>query len=148
MGKKGNNKKNPKANYQPTTNKEATHTKNPEGYQNQFIAWHFECMDTSGSWPCDISTLHNIKDRLHAYEKLKWLELTGSSHPLPIDKIIAKAQRRLTDLGYGDYETVYQLDIKNGQSKQRLWGLRVENIFKILWWDPKHEIYPVEKRHT
>jgi hypothetical protein len=145
MGKNG---KKPKTNFQPSITKEATHTKNPEGYQNQFIAWHFECMDMSGSWPCNITTLQNIQNRLHEYERMKWSGLGGSSHPLPVNKIIPKAQKRLFDLGYVDYETLYQFDIKNGNSKQRLWGLRTENIFKILWWDPKHEIYPVEKRHT
>ncbi len=144
----GKHNKTPKTNFQPVTTKEAIHTKNPDGYQNQFISWHFECMDTSGSWPCHLSTLQDIKNRLHEYENVKWRELSGSSHPLPINKIIPKAQRRLTELGYMDYETLYQLDIKNGSGKQRLWGLRIENIFKILWWDPKHEVYPVEKKHT
>jgi hypothetical protein len=145
MGKKGNNKK-PTSTYQPQIRKEATHTRNPENYQKQFIAWHFECMDTSGSWPCNISTLQNIENRLHEYERIRWSELTGSSHPLPINRIIPKAQRRFFELGYGDYENLYQFDIRNGGQKQRLWGLRVENIFKILWWDPRHEVYPVQKR--
>jgi len=146
MAKKKNKK--PKTNFNLNTTKEAVHTRNPDGYQNQFIAWHFECMDTSGSWPCNINTLQNIQNRLHEYEKLKWSGLSGSSHPLPVYKIIPEAQRRLSDLGYVDYESLYQLDIKNGNSKQRLWGLRIENIFKILWWDPNHEIYPVKLKYT
>jgi len=141
-------KKTPKSGYNPPTKKVASHTRNPEGYQNQYIAWHFECMDTSGFWPCTISILKNIEKRLHEFERIRWSELTGSSHSLPVNKIIPKAQDRLLDLGYSDYETLYQLDIKDGYGKQRLWGLRVENIFRILWWDPNHEIYPVEKRHT
>lgn len=145
MGKNG---KHPKARFQPVITKEASHTKNPDGYQNQFISWHFECMDTSGSWPCSINTLQNIQNRLHEYERIKWSGLSGSSHPLPINKIIPKAQRRLSELGYSDYENLYQFEIRNGNSKQRLWGLRTENIFKILWWDPNHEIYPVPKRNT
>jgi hypothetical protein len=148
MSNKGKNSKTPKTSFDPKQTKKAIHTKNPEGYQNQFIAWHFECMDDSGSWPCSISVLHEIKNRLHEYEKLKWFDLRGSSHPLPVNKIIPKAQRRLIDLGLNDYETLYQLEIKNGHGRQRLWGLRVENIFKILWWDPEHEVYPVEKRNT
>jgi hypothetical protein len=146
MGHKRN--KRPKTTFQPKITKEAVHTRNPEGYQNQYIAWHFECMDTSGSWSCNMSTLHSIKDRLHEYEKTRWSELGASNHPLPVNKIISEAQRRLSELGYTDYENLYQFDIKNGNGKQRLWGLRIENIFKILWWDPDHEVYPVRKRHT
>jgi hypothetical protein len=142
----GNNFKKPKTGIVPQTTKEAIHTKNPEGYQNQLIAWHFECMDTDGQWSCTHGILEEIKDRLHEYEKRKWSELRESSHPLPIEKIIRKAQERLNKLGHHDYANLYQLDIRSPGQKQRLWGLRVENIFKILWWDPKHEIYPVQKR--
>lgn len=141
------NKKLPKTSLLPKTIKEAVHTKNPEGYQDQLLAWHFECMDHSGKWPCTYPTLESIKDRLHEYEKRKWSELRGeSSHPLPVEKIIRRAQERLDQLGHRDYAHLYQLDIRGPGQKQRLWGLREENIFNILWWDPNHEIYPVEKR--
>ncbi len=147
MGNK-HNKKVPKTGPLPKTAKEAIHTKNPEGYQNQLIAWHFECMDEGGSWPCTHSILESIKDRLHEYEKRKWSELTGSSHPFPIEKIIQRAQERLVQLGHEDYVHLYELDIRRPGQKVRLWGLRKENIFKILWWDPNHEVYPTEKRGT
>jgi len=67
MGKKNNQKK-PNATQQPQIKKEATHTKNPEGYESQYIAWHFESMDHAGSWPCDIPTLQGIEKRLHLNE--------------------------------------------------------------------------------
>jgi hypothetical protein len=143
---KGN--KHPKSVKQPLISKEAVHTKNPEGYQNQFIAWHFECMDTGGPWPCTHNILESIKDRLHEYEKRKWSELTGSSHPMPIERINGEAQERLDHLRYQDYVLLYQLDIRMPGQKHRLWGFRVENIFKILWWDTTHGIYSVGKRGT
>jgi hypothetical protein len=148
MATKDNNKKIPQRAFSPPTSKEPTHTRNPNSYETQLIAWHFECMDVAGSWPCSLSTLQAIKHRLHEYEKRRWSELTGSSHPFPVEQIIPKAQRRLDELGYGDYGQLYQLDIRSAGQKQRLWGLRRENIFKILWWDPNHEIYPVQKRGT
>ncbi|MBU2622474.1 MAG: hypothetical protein KKD92_09180 [Proteobacteria bacterium] len=150
MGKNSKNKKKPQINFQPKPTKEATHTKNPEGYQNQFISWHLQCIDSSGAWPCSFETLQKIRNRLSEYENLKWSEVSskGSNHPLPINKIIPKAQRRLSELGYVDIESLYQLKISNGNQKQRLWGIRKENIFQILWWDPRHEVCPVEKRNT
>lgn len=149
-GNKRNKKKPPKNVDFPIPTKEAKYVKNPIGYQSQYIAWHFQCMDIDGDWPCTMDIISQIKNKLHEYERLRWSEVLKpiNNHPMPINKIINKAQRRLLDLGYGDTAKLYQLQIKNGGSMQRLWGLRQENIFQILWWDPNHEIYPVEKRNT
>jgi len=64
---------------------------------------------------------------------------------MPTDKIEPPAQRRLDDLGIDDTGTLYQLKIPGGQGKQRLWGIRQENVFQILWWDPNHTVYPLNK---
>lgn len=80
------------------------------------------------------------------YERLKWSEALDdrSNHPMPIANIDKAAQKRLSVLGYGDGENLYQLKIRGGGGKQRLWGFRIENIFQILWWDPRHTVYPME----
>jgi len=30
----------------------------------------------------------------------------------------------------------------------RIWGIRVHNCFKVLWWDPEHKIFPSKLKHT
>lgn len=147
---KNNNKKIPKYSLNPDPTKDAKHIKNPSGYQSQYIAWHLQCMDRTGDWACTLKTINTIENRLHEYEKLRWFEILQpkSNHPMPIKNITQKAQNRLIELGYGDTAKLFQIQIKNGGGKQRLWGLRKENIFQFLWWDPKHEVYPVGKRNT
>ena len=78
---------------------------------------------------------------------MTWNELTKprSNHPMPVDKICKEAQRRLEQIHLDDYETLYQLQI---EGIERLWGIRDENVLNILWWDPEHKVYPVEKKHT
>jgi len=124
--------------------KRPKHIQNPEGYQNQLIAWHFHRMDNGGNWSCNYETLKSISNRLHEYEKLKWNEVTLASgnHPMPTIKIVPQAKTRLFELGIGDTETLYQIEIKGiPKKKPRLWGLRQENIFQILWWDLNHTVY-------
>lgn len=29
-------------------------------------------------------------------------------------------------------------------SLKRLWGFRAERTFHVVWWDPKHKVYPTE----
>lgn len=145
MAKRGNKK--PKHTQTPTPTKKAKHTKNPEGYQHQLIAWHFHRMDSGGNWPCNHKTIKPILPRLHEYEKKRWFEIMQQrrNHPMPTNKIESQAQQRLTDLGIGDTGTLYQLEIKGAQRKPRLWGTRQENIFQILWWDPNHTVYTPKK---
>ena len=102
MGRK-NRKNNPPKNIKfSTPTKEAKHIKDPEGYQFQYIAWHFQCMDKDGKWSCNIDTIRKIENRLHEYERLRWFEVVKprSNHPLPINKVISKAQTRLFDFCY------------------------------------------------
>ena len=138
----------PKHIQSPTTTKRANHTKNPEGYQHQLIAWHFRIMDDSGKWSCDLETVRKILPRLHEYETKRWFEVVKHkrNHPMPVENIEPAAQRRLSKLGFGDTGTLYQLQIAGGGGKQRLWGLRQENVFQIIWWDPNHTIY-IPKRY-
>jgi hypothetical protein len=28
--------------------------------------------------------------------------------------------------------------------ERRLWGLRRQDTFYAIWWDPKHQVYPTE----
>ncbi|MCH6196831.1 hypothetical protein MHT86_04860 [Corynebacterium mastitidis] len=32
--------------------------------------------------------------------------------------------------------------------RRRLWGFRSDDLFRILWYDPEHSVYPLDKRHT
>lgn len=134
----------------PTPTKEAKHSKKPDGYQDLPIAWHLQLMDNGGNWRCSLENIKIIKNRLHEYETLKWSEVLKpqSNHPLPVERICAAAKKRLQELKFGDIDSLYQLDIKGGNGKQRLWGIRRENIFQILWWDPEHTVYPTAQRHT
>ena len=148
MAKKGSKKA--KHDKTPQDSKTAKHEKQPEGYQGMLIAWHLQHMDKGGAWSCTINDLETIKKRLHEFEKMKWREALQplSNHPIPINKICEAARRRLSELNYGDTHLLYQLEIKGSRGKQRLWGIRRENVFQILWWDPQHTVYPVYKKNT
>jgi hypothetical protein len=141
---KGANKK-AKSDRAPIVGKSPRHTKDPEGYQHQLIGWHLQCMDDGGEWACTIQNITSILDRLHEYERKKWHEILNdrSNHPMPCERICRGAQRRLDQIGFENTANLYQLRIHGGGGRQRLWGIRKENIFQILWWDPNHTVYPL-----
>ena len=147
--KQKKNKKKPKSSYNPTARKEPKSIQNPEGFQHLPVAWHIQHMDVGGPWPCEINTINSFKDNLHEYEEMSWSEamVPRSNHPMPVNRLCPVAKKRLLELHH-EAATLYQLKISGGNGKQRLWGLRRENIFQILWWDPEHKVYPIRKRNT
>lgn len=63
-------------------------------------------------------------------------DMTGCPNPAPA--------QRLAEL-YDGADNVCRLRVTG---RKRLIGLRVEHRFSVLWWDPEHEIWPTQKRHT
>ena len=44
-----------------------------------------------------------------------------------------------------DNETLISLRLKG---RQRVWGIRILSVLNLLWWDPEHEVFHSEKKHT
>lgn len=55
------------------------------------------------------------------------------------------AKGRLVELGYDDEDRITRFQL-TGQ--QRLYGFRRGARFYALWWDPGHDIWPSQKKHT
>jgi len=104
-------------------------------------AWNWGNLDP-GSAP----GLHN---RLAQFEKQTWNEIFVRdkyiNHGVDRDQIVPAAIRRLYELELDDHEKIWSLHVT---SKQRIWGLLVEDIFYLLWWDPEHEVCPSPLKHT
>jgi len=62
-----------------------------------------------------------------------------------VASIIKDAQKRLEELKLDDVDQLYSLRL-NG--RERLWGIRSNDKFSILWWDPEHQICPAPLKHT
>ena len=71
--------------------------------------------------------------------------LRRGNHEVPVANIITNAQKRLAGLNLDDTETLVSLRLTG---RQRIWGIRVANILRVLWWDPEHQVYPSELKYT
>lgn len=81
--------------------------------------------------------------RLHDYESMTWADLLNrrSCHYMPIEKIVNEAQRRLSQRCL-DIENLVQIDMKQ---PCRLWGYRDRQILYLIWHDPQHTVYQVQR---
>jgi len=118
--------------------------------ENQPIVWRVGVLDKDGPWSWESTSLAESWVEMHS--KMKDLEsmtfggvMKAGSHPIPCSRLIPDAQKRLREINQNDLDELFSLRLSG---KQRIWGIRDRNVFKILWWDPNHEVCPSQKKHT
>jgi len=122
-------------------------TPNLEG---RHLSWRLSSADIDGPFSCGQFTHDDFKllwDKLRAFEKMNVAQFRAaqSFHKVPTVNISRKAKTRLEEKRLDDIDIIYSFHI---MGLCRLWCIRHENILSILWWDRKHEVYPVAKKYT
>lgn len=108
-------------------------------------------MDMGGKWGWHQPNSHTIDmkeflDKIFENQKLSWQEIRNNkSHEVELDQIIPEARKRLEEIEQDEIATLYSLRLTG---RMRIWGIKDNNIFWILWWDPHHEVCPSLKKHT
>ena len=142
-------KKRPKHELQPSTAKKATHAPR-EDAEHKTLVWSLQLFDKQ-EW-YDESYKHapfvDIAAHMRAYETRTWADIKSSSfrdHSVATKKLIPKARKRLQELRLDDLDELWRLRFTG---KVRIWGIRMGREFRVLWWDPQHNICPAPKKHT
>lgn len=112
-------------------------------------------LDFEGEWGWgkiqDFSTLKDIHEKLKNFEQMKWGEIEKTAngrknnHCMDVCNLSTKAQQRLEELQLDDCEELFSFRLSG---KKRVWGIRDQEKLNILWWDPEHTVYPVQKGYT
>jgi hypothetical protein len=112
--------------------------------------WRVNRLDWDGQWGWEQCSHHSllkeIIPKLHDYETMTWADVDGKSgsHSVAVKDLIPEAQKRLTEIDTAEDE-LFSLRLAG---ECRIWGIRDIAIFRIVWWDPKHEVCPSTKKHT
>jgi len=140
--------KNTKLSSSPSSRK---HTRiPPPSADSQYPLWAFRGFDNDGDWcwstvcgPDAASFLQRLRD----YEGMTWAQIKRASHCHFVEpsEIIRRAQKRLVALGKQETNSLFSMSVAG---KPRIWGILREHVMFALWWDPNHEIWPSQKKHT
>jgi len=151
MGKKTHAKKVPK--YAPgihlATGKEPKISVSLDGPTHP--VWRLTHMDWDGPWcpsKSKDSGVRQILERLASFESMSWVQIKSNtgSHTVGATNITKEARTRLLDQKLDEWmDHLTSLRMSN---KERLWGFLRSGIFHVLWWDPDHQVYPSQKKHT
>lgn len=113
------------------------------------LSWRFSLVDLEGPYGWASATSDHLQDahaKLAAFEESSWQQLAGRKHHrIDVAALCATARRRLEEIEHDEVDSLYTLHL-NGL--QRVWGIVWDDVYYLLWWDPNHTVYPVEKKHT
>lgn len=133
-------------------NKKISSVVSPDYYMKQHPSWRFARADKE-KWLFFESFADNILPFLESIEKMTWQEILSASkshgqgsksHEIEVSSLTKSAQKRLEELKiYEDTLTSIRIN-----AKVRLWGIREESVFYILWYDKEHEICNSMKKNT
>jgi hypothetical protein len=142
-------KKQPIILYTPSIDK-TSHYLGAPNIENRYIAWRFSIADMGGCFSCgnlSFEEHRQLWNRLSAFEKMNIDELRKAKnlHTKQVAELENEYRARLLEINLDDVEEMHSFHI---DGTCRLWCLKYENIFSVLWWDKEHQVAPVSKRHT
>jgi hypothetical protein len=117
----------------------------PTAYKSAKPVWSFGWMDFDGPWGWGAVSggeLITLQQRLAGYEQSTWgaIEQMKGCHPMAPSDVCDEAQQRLSEIGRDTIDSLFQLRVTTAG---RLWGVRDQNVYWVLWWDPEHTVYPM-----
>ena len=126
-------------------------------YKNELVRWTAREIDeVPGAadgcrWDLSANETVELLRFLDDLTKKTWAECENEgtkghrrNHDHAINELSKAAQNRLRQLDQNE-ERVFRFRLSGAC---RLWAFRSGSLFRVLWYDPEHKVYPVKKRHT
>lgn len=126
-----------------------------ESYREKLVRWTVsELDDNSGiegcRWNLTSKEAIELLTFLDTVSKKTWKECLAETvmsggkkrarnHDHEVSELGKAAQNRIKQLSEAE-ERIFRFRLSN---KTRLWGFRSGDLFRVLWYDPEHKVYPV-----
>jgi hypothetical protein len=148
MGSK-KRKKEARTKESPAPRKVAKTRENPDSSNDQTPVWLFGSLDLGCPWCGDITAelAAHVLSKIKSYESMTWGQILADqkrNHSVALADCSKDARDRAIELDL-DIDELFRLRF-NGT--QRLWGIRDRQHFKLVWWDPEHQVCPSTLKHT
>ncbi|HEU0015572.1 MAG TPA: hypothetical protein VFQ45_17985 [Longimicrobium sp.] len=118
-------------------------------YDGRFPLWAFRIVDLGGPWcwgNLGGAALVEVLQRLRDLETMTWHAIAATgSHAVGVGGLCKRARDRLAEIEQDDVDELFSLRVTG---PRRVFGIRHGGVLRILWWDPRHEVYPSPRKHT
>lgn len=123
---------------------------------NHHIVWRFEWRDMDGPFAFQLARKdfqhQEVLQKVIDYGNMTWAEIKKQTHDeskskhhfLDMDGLSREAKERFDAKGFsGVYEdSLFSLALQN---TLRIIGIRVNEYFYAVWYDPNHKFYPSKR---
>lgn len=110
--------------------------------------WRFSAVDLNGpfKWPKGERVELDILQKIHEFDRMTWADIRrGGSHDIAKEKLSPKAIARLQAIKQDDIDALFSFRCSGAN---RMFGIRVNGVVRLLWWDPDHEVCPAQLKNT
>ena len=123
---------------------------------NMKSVWLFDKLDRDGKFAFDVNRddfeAKLFLDKMISYSSMTWQEIKlqthdtknkSKNHFIPGEDLSKEAQERIRALHYEEYsDSIFSFAFLN---LIRVFGIRENEYFHVVWYDPKHEICKVDR---
>lgn len=135
-------------------NKRVTDTRHST--DNEHVVWRFDWIDRSGEFAFDINRNDfkhkEILEKIINYNSMTWGEVKlqthdrygkSKNHYLDYDGISDIGKKRIHAKHFDEYtDSIFSFSLMN---VLRIIGIRIDNYFYAVWYDPNHKFYLSKK---
>lgn len=131
---------------------------NPNSTDRKKSIWLFDKLDRDAKFAFNVYRsdfdAEKILSKIIDYSNMTWAEIKRQTHDgsksknhfLDTDGMSDDARKRIEALKLEDStDQIFSFALEN---KIRIIGLRNDEFFHVIWFDPLHEFYLSEKKHT
>lgn len=149
-----------RSNYVPSLDKKPSSLP-PDSYKNHYFSWCDSHSDIDGAWSwgearawTDDEHSSSISSTLNSNVNNSWKEVESKDYNgaggfrkllnkyQELTSLCDEAQARWLDLDYlSQFEELFRL---RAGSNKRLWGVRVQHHFFLVWYERDHKICPIK----
>lgn len=147
----GDWKKGPKTLIPPSEKR--PHSVSDDDWRKMKPCWRIgllEMVEPFGWHKVSGTELQNVRQRLASLESMTWKEILYEgggkrNHLIKVIDLCDAAQQRLAAIGQDDIDSVMSLGLTR---VERIFGILENNVLRLLWWDPLHEVCPSAMKNT
>lgn len=123
------------------------------------VIWAFDMIDNTADFAFNVQKINEngdldtIVSKMIEYNQLTWSEIKRQTHDksnkskhhfLDFGGMSKEAAERIRKLELEEYEdSIFSFALQN---KLRIIGVRINEIFHVVWYDPDHRFYPSKKK--
>lgn len=112
---------------------------------------HLDCRYSKWGFHHTDALFEEVITKLRDYERMSCSDIMSASggrnhgtnsHFENVSELIPEAQKRWADLHLEEYDQVFSLRLTG---TRRLYGILLDGVFRVVWYDQNHEIYSLTK---